>query len=105
MYLHPPSLHNSLPIYESNLAPLMRPIYLLGAEEIEEEELVLVDNPLKCHKLAIEVEAAIPEIHKFWAPLRKSAVQTVQRDTPKVGRNDERSEENTSELQSIMSIS
>lgn len=77
------------PIFESNLAPLMHPIYLLGAEEIEEEEMVLVDNPLKCHKLAIEVESAIPEIHKFWAPLRKSAVQTVQRDTPKIGRNDE----------------
>lgn len=77
------------PIFESNLAPLMHPIYLLGAEEIEEEEMVLVDNPLKCHKLAIEVESAIPEIHKFWAPLRKSAVQTIQRDTPKIGRNDE----------------
>ena len=25
------------PIYNSNIAPLMRPIYLLGAEEIEEE--------------------------------------------------------------------
>lgn len=77
------------PIYTSNIAPLMRPIYLLGAEEIEEEELVLVDNPLKCHKLTIEIEAAIPEIHKFWLPHRKSAVKTVQRETPKIGRNDE----------------
>jgi len=77
------------PIWESNLAPLMRPVYLLGAEEIEEEELTLVDNPLKCHKLAIEIEAAIPEIHRFWLPLRKSAVQTVQREGAKVGRNDD----------------
>ena len=77
------------PIWNSNIAPLMRPIYLLGAEEIEEEELVLVDNPLKCHKLAIEIEAAIPEIHRFWLPQRKSAVETVQRESPKVGCNDD----------------
>ena len=77
------------PIETSNIAPLMRPIYLLGAEEIEEEEMVLVDNPVKCHKLTIEIEAAIPEIHKFWLPHRKSAVKTVQRETPKVGRNDD----------------
>ena len=77
------------PIWSSNIAPLMRPIYLLGAEEIEEAELALVDNPIKCHKLAIEIEAAIPEIYRFWLPQRKSAVATVQRDGPKTGRNDD----------------
>jgi uncharacterized protein len=76
------------PIWSSNLAPLMRPIYLLGAEEVEESEMTLVDDPVKRHKLAIEMEAAIPEIQKFWLPLRKSAVAQVQRDAPKVGRND-----------------
>ena len=76
------------PIYASDLAPLMRPIYLLGAEEIEEEEVALVDDPLKCHKLAVEIEAAIPAIHRFWLPHRRSAVRTVQREEPKVGRND-----------------
>jgi uncharacterized protein len=77
------------PIWSSDLAPLMRPFYLLGAEEIEEEELTLVDNPLKCHKLAIEMEAAVPHIYRYWLPQRKSAVATVQRDAPKVGRNDD----------------
>jgi len=77
------------PIYASNLAPLMRSIYLLGAEEIEEEEMILADDPVKRDKLAIEVEAAIPHIHKFWEPLRQSAVTQVQRDAPKVGRNDD----------------
>jgi uncharacterized protein len=76
------------PIRVSNLAPLLRPIYLLGAEEIEEEEMALVDNPLKCHKLTVEIEAAIPEIHRFWLPHRTSAIAPVQRDTPKVGRNE-----------------
>ena len=77
------------PIYASPLAPLMQSIYLLGAEEIEEDEMMLVDDPVKRDRLAIEVEAAIPEVQKFWAPLRKSAVTQVRRESPKQGRNDD----------------
>lgn len=76
------------PIWSSNIAEMVQPIYLLGADEIEEEEMALVDDPAKRHKLAVEMEAAIPHIHRFWQPLRKSAVQQVQRTEPKVGRND-----------------
>ncbi|GAB3549354.1 YecA family protein [Noviherbaspirillum agri] len=76
------------PIWSSNIADMVEPIYLLGAEEIEEEEAELVDDPTKRHKLAVEMEAAIPHIHRYWKPLRKSAVQQVQREAPKVGRND-----------------
>ncbi|GIZ53875.1 UPF0149 family protein [Noviherbaspirillum aridicola] len=76
------------PVWSSPIADMLRPIYLLGADEIEEEEAALVDDPVKRHKLAIETEAAIPHIHRYWQPLRKSAVQQVQRETPKVGRND-----------------
>ncbi len=52
-------------------AGLLRAIYLLGAEEIKEEEVALVDDPLKCHKLAIEIEASLPQIHRFWAAQKK----------------------------------
>jgi len=76
------------PIHASPVGALLRPIYLLGADEIEEEDAALVDDPVKRHKLAIEMEAAIPHIQKFWQPLRRSAVQTVQHDAPKPGRND-----------------
>ena len=76
------------PIWESNLADMVKPVYLLGAEEVEEEEMALVDDPVKRHKLAVEMEAAIPHIHKFWQPHRKSAVQQVKHDGPKTGRND-----------------
>ena len=76
------------PIWSSNIADMVRPIYLLGAEEVEEEEMALADDPVKRHKLAVEMEAAIAHIHRFWQPHRKSAVQQVQRDAPKVGRND-----------------
>jgi uncharacterized protein len=76
-------------IWDSDVAPLMRPIYLLGADEIEEEELAEVEDPHKVHKLALEIEANLPEIYKFWLPRRKPAVETVKREEPKVGRNDD----------------
>jgi uncharacterized protein len=77
------------PIFESDLAPLMHPIYLLGADEIEEEELAEVETPMQGHKLALAIEANLPAIYKFWVPLRKAAVQTIKREEPKVGRNDD----------------
>ena len=49
---------------------LLRAFDLLGAEEIEEQELSLVDDPLKCHKLAVEIEASIPQIRRFWQARR-----------------------------------
>ncbi|MGZ5203150.1 MAG: SEC-C metal-binding domain-containing protein, partial [Telluria sp.] len=41
------------------------------------------------HKLALEIEANLPAIHRFWLPRRNAAVETVRRDEPKVGRNDD----------------
>lgn len=55
---------------DSPQGSLLRAFYLLGAEEIEETELGLVDDPLKCHKLAVEVEASIPQIRRFWQARR-----------------------------------
>lgn len=76
------------PAWDSEIGPLLRPIYLLGAEEIEEEETVLVDDPGKCHRLALEIESALPHIHRYWLPRRKPAVATVRNAAPKPGRND-----------------
>ena len=55
---------------DSPQASLLRAIRLLGAEEIEEEEVALVDDPMKCHKLAIEAEASVSQIQRFWAARR-----------------------------------
>jgi uncharacterized protein len=76
-------------IFDSEIADLMRPIYLLGADEIQEDELPEVEDPVKAHKLALAIEANLPAIHKFWVPRRKAAVGTIKRDEPKVGRNDD----------------
>ena len=53
-------------MWDSPEADLLRPIYLLGAEEIEEEEMALVDDPIKCHKLALEIESAVEKIYRYW---------------------------------------
>ncbi|MGV7210071.1 UPF0149 family protein [Oxalobacteraceae bacterium A2-2] len=76
-------------IWDSEVADLMRPIYLLGADEIEQEELPLVEDPVLAHKLGLELEANLPAIYKWWVPRRKSPVSTVTREEPKVGRNDD----------------
>ena len=62
------------PLRDSEQAQLLRPIYLLGAEEIEEEEVKLVDDPQKCHQLALQVEASISQIARFWKSRPKPAV-------------------------------
>ncbi len=62
------------PLKDSPQSGLLRAIYLLGAEEIEEEELALVDDPLKCHKLAVEIEASIPQIQRFWLAHKKAGL-------------------------------
>lgn len=76
------------PAWASHIGPLLRTIYLLGAEEIEEDEMPLVDDPVKRDRLALEMESAIPTIYRFWLPLRKSTVQQVKHEAPKTGRND-----------------
>jgi uncharacterized protein len=53
-------------IHSSSIAPLLRPIFLLGANEISDADMQLVNTPEKCHKLALEVESAIPHIHQYW---------------------------------------
>ncbi len=54
------------PLRASSQSILLRAVDLLRAEEINDAQLVLVDDPVKCHKLAIEVEASVPQIQRFW---------------------------------------
>ncbi len=58
--------HAWAPLFASPQADLLRAIQLLGAEEIDDDDVALVDDPAKCHKLAIEVEASVSQIQRFW---------------------------------------
>jgi uncharacterized protein len=76
------------PIWSSNIAALMRPIYLLGADEIEEDEERLVNDPVKRHKLAVQVEANIPDIRRFWLEHSKSMQKSAgSNESASVGGN------------------
>lgn len=78
------------PVWISELAGQMRPILLLGADDIDvtDEEMAQLNDPAAREKLAKTVEAAMPALYRYWLPLRRSATQPVQREAPKTGRND-----------------
>lgn len=54
------------PLRSSTQSVLLRAIDLLGAEELDDARQALVDDPTQCHKLALEVEASVPQIQRFW---------------------------------------
>lgn len=74
--------------WEAPVAATLRAVYLLGAEEVEEEEVVLADTPQKRHQLALEIEAGLPAIYRFWQERRKKAHPPVRNADAKTGRNE-----------------
>lgn len=52
--------------WDAPIASTLRAVYLLGAEEVEEEEVVLADSPQKRHQLALEIEKGLAAVHRFW---------------------------------------
>ena len=71
----------------------LRPILLLGADEVSGEEEKLTRWPAQREELSEQIAASVADIYRFWLPRRKEAherliVETVRRTEPKVGRND-----------------
>ena len=71
----------------------MRPLHLLGADEVTKEEDKLTRTPAQREKLAKQIPAGLAAIHRYWLPYRKAVHErmlaaTYQREHPKVGRND-----------------
>jgi uncharacterized protein len=74
-------------------AAVLRPIYLLGAEEVTDEEEKLVETPAQREGLAKQIPASVAAIYRYWLPHRKEVFEqavtsTFQREQPKTGRND-----------------
>jgi uncharacterized protein len=72
---------------------LLRPIYLLGAEEVSDEDELLVRWPNQREQLSEQIPDSIASIYRFWLPYRSAAHERllatmIQRAAPKVGRND-----------------
>ena len=75
------------PIWASTSAALMHPIYLLGADEIDDVEEALIDDPVKRHRFAVEIESNIPAIRRFWQEHSSSADKPAKPGTVKAGVN------------------
>lgn len=77
---------------DESVVRMLRPICLLGADEVTKEEDALVETPEQREVFSGELAASAAAIYRYWLPLRQSAaVQAatpVERDQPKVGRND-----------------
>ncbi|MCG3135922.1 MAG: hypothetical protein HMLKMBBP_03698 [Planctomycetes bacterium] len=78
---------------DSEAAAALRPIYLLGADEVTKDEEKLTRTPAQREKLAKQIPAGLAAIYRYWLPYRKALHErtlaaTYQREHPKVGRND-----------------
>lgn len=71
----------------------LRPLMLLGTEEISAEVVLLTRWPAQREDLAKQIPASVAAIYRYWLPLREAVYErlvatTMQRSQPKVGRND-----------------
>jgi uncharacterized protein len=78
---------------EPNSEVVLRPIFLLGADDVTPEEEALTETPTQREELSEQIPASVAWIYKFWKPYRRAVAErsigtSFQREHPKVGRND-----------------
>ena len=78
---------------EPSSGDVLRPIYLLGADDVTPEEEALTETPAQREELSQQIPASVSWIYKFWQPYRRAVAErtigtSFQREHPKVGRND-----------------
>jgi uncharacterized protein len=71
----------------------LRPIRLLGANELTEDEEALTRWPAQREELSKQLAASVAAIYRFWLPRREEqherlVASTFRREGPKPGRND-----------------
>jgi len=72
---------------------VLRPIHLLGADEVTEEEQALTVTLAQREALSKQIPASAVWIYRFWQPYRRAVAErtiatSYQRENPKIGRND-----------------
>lgn len=72
---------------------VLRPIHLLGADDVTQEEMKLTENPFQREELTKLIPASAAWIYRFWQPYRRAVAErtiatSYQREHPKIGRND-----------------
>jgi uncharacterized protein len=74
-------------------AEMLRPIYLLGSDDIVPEDLALTELPEQREEIGQRIPASVASIYRYWGPSRQDEIEhmipsTIRRDLPKIGRND-----------------
>lgn len=71
----------------------LRPLYLLGADEVSEKDELLVRSPAQREHLSEQIPDRVVSIYHYWLPYRQAVHErhlatAIKRAGPKVGRND-----------------
>ncbi|MDD4929814.1 MAG: UPF0149 family protein [Gallionella sp.] len=70
-------------------AELLRPVYLLGSEDLTPEEEALIETPGQREELSRQIPASIAALYRYWQPYRPLVpVGSFQREQAKIGRNE-----------------
>ena len=72
---------------------VLRPIHLLGSDDVTPEEESLTETLEQREELSKQIPASVAWIYSYWLPYRQAVVERtvatkIQRDQPKIGRND-----------------
>ena len=78
---------------DPNNREILKPIHLLGFDEITPEEELLTKTPKQREKLTMQIPTCVAQIYRYWLPYRqaiyeRNVAKTIQRSHPKTGRND-----------------
>ncbi len=73
---------------EPNSAVVLRPIYLLGAEEVTPKDEALTETPVQREELSNQIPACVAWIYRFWQPYRRAVAErsiatSFQREIPR----------------------
>ena len=74
---------------DPNSAELLRPIYLLGTEDVTLAEEALIETPEQREELSKLIPASVAGIYRYWVPVRRAVTDpALRREMPKIGRNE-----------------
>ncbi|MDO8206745.1 MAG: UPF0149 family protein [Gallionella sp.] len=74
---------------DPNNAELLRPIYLLGTEDVTPSEEALIETPEQREELSKQIPASVAGLYRFWSPVRRAVTDpAIRREMPTVGRNE-----------------
>jgi uncharacterized protein len=78
------------PVFDNpEKAEILRPIYLLGTEELTEQDEALIETPEQREELAKLIPASVAELYRLCAPVRRVVTDPALRSSlPKIGRNE-----------------